>query len=109
MLTFMSMLQSGRYQVYIPSLPILRLCLMTFRFTNKAVVLPAINSSSKSIYIPANTLFVLHFFLFRDYMYLFIDRNGCSCLYSVLVMHRRTDLWGPDGIMISIFLEYMTD
>ena len=27
-----------------------------------------------------------------------------SCLYSVLVMHRRTDLWGPDGMMITIFL-----
>jgi cytochrome P450 len=47
------------------------------RFTNKAVVFPAVDSSSKSIYIPANTV----------------------CIYSVLLMHRRTDLWGPDALV----------
>jgi len=47
------------------------------RFANKAVVLPAVLNSSKSIYIPANT----------------------ECAYSVLIMHRRTDLWGPDALV----------
>jgi len=47
------------------------------RITNKGVVFPAPNSSSKLIYIPAKT----------------------QCLYSVLVMHRRTDLWGPDALV----------
>ncbi|KAF8810023.1 cytochrome P450 [Phlegmacium glaucopus] len=47
------------------------------RFTNKAVILPAANSSSKPIYVPAQTQF----------------------LYSVLVTHRRTDLWGPDALV----------
>ncbi|KAF8816539.1 cytochrome P450 [Phlegmacium glaucopus] len=47
------------------------------RFTNKAVVLPAADSNSKPIYVPAQT----------------------QCLYSVLIMHRRTDLWGPDALV----------
>ncbi|KAF8816540.1 cytochrome P450 [Phlegmacium glaucopus] len=47
------------------------------RVTNKPVVLPAANSSSKPIYIPAKT----------------------RCTYSVLIMHRRTDLWGPDALV----------
>ncbi|KAF8810019.1 cytochrome P450 [Phlegmacium glaucopus] len=47
------------------------------RFTNKAVILPAANSTSKPIYVPAHT----------------------QCIYSVLVMHRRTDLWGPDALV----------
>ncbi|KAF8164796.1 cytochrome P450 monooxygenase pc-3 [Crassisporium funariophilum] len=45
------------------------------RDTNKAVILPA-TSTSKPIYVPANT----------------------GVLYSVLNMHRRTDLWGPDAL-----------
>ncbi|KAF8810034.1 cytochrome P450 monooxygenase pc-3, partial [Phlegmacium glaucopus] len=46
-------------------------------FTNKAVTLPAANSSSKPIYVPAQT----------------------KVIYSVLVMHRRKDLWGPDALI----------
>ena len=35
-------------------------------------------------------------FLSSDHM---SDCEDYSCLYSVIVMHRRTDLWGPDGII----------
>ena len=45
----------------------------------------------------------LGLFLFGDDLYLFTDPNRCSCIYSVLVMHRRTDLWGPDGIVTISF------
>jgi len=47
------------------------------RVTNKAVVLPAADSSSPPIYVAAQT----------------------KCIYSVLIMHRRTDLWGPDALV----------
>jgi cytochrome P450 len=47
------------------------------RITNKAVVLPAADSSSPPIYVAAQT----------------------KCIYSVLLMHRRTDLWGPDALV----------
>ena len=71
-----------------------------YRFTNKAVVLPAVDSSSKPIYIPAGTKFAVHTVSWVTVYWL-----DCSCIYSVLVMHRRTDLWGPDGMIFS--LEYM--
>ncbi|TFK64703.1 cytochrome P450 monooxygenase pc-3 [Pluteus cervinus] len=44
------------------------------RMTNRAVVLPGIRGGP-SFYIPANT----------------------RVLYGLLLMHRRTDLWGPDA------------
>ena len=34
------------------------------------------------------------------------DGNNFRCIYSVLIMHRRTDLWGPDG-MITILTSKM--
>ncbi|KDR74320.1 hypothetical protein GALMADRAFT_250135 [Galerina marginata CBS 339.88] len=46
------------------------------RTTNKPVVLSVKNSTAKPIYVPANT----------------------GCLYSVINIHRRTDLWGPDAL-----------
>jgi len=46
------------------------------RTSNKAVVFPAKGPSQKPIYIPANT----------------------NCVYTVINMHRRTDLWGPDAL-----------
>ncbi|KAF8164774.1 cytochrome P450 monooxygenase pc-2 [Crassisporium funariophilum] len=46
------------------------------RISTKAVVWPSKSPNSKPIYIPAKT----------------------SCIYSVLNMHRRTDLWGPDAL-----------
>ena len=33
----------------------------------------------------------------------YTDGNGFRCIYSVLIMHRRTDLWGPDGSLHSCF------
>ena len=63
-----------------------------YRISNKAVILPAANSSSPPIYIPAQTKCV--FSLWSPYT----DGNGFRCIYSVLIMHRRTDLWGPDGM-----------
>ncbi|KAL9709406.1 Protein kinase alk2 [Leucoagaricus gongylophorus] len=47
---------------------------MLYRNTNKSVIV-APSSGSVPLYIPANT----------------------TVLYSVFLMHRRTDLWGPDG------------
>ncbi|KDR74319.1 hypothetical protein GALMADRAFT_227391 [Galerina marginata CBS 339.88] len=45
--------------------------------TNKQpIVLPAVSPAEKPIYVPANT----------------------SCMYTVINMHRRTDLWGPDAL-----------
>ncbi|KAJ3511200.1 hypothetical protein NLJ89_g4237 [Agrocybe chaxingu] len=46
------------------------------RVTNKAVVLPSKQPGQSPLYIPEDT----------------------SCIYSVLHMHRRTDLWGPDAL-----------
>ncbi|KDR74359.1 hypothetical protein GALMADRAFT_580139 [Galerina marginata CBS 339.88] len=46
------------------------------RTTNKAVVLPAKQAGQPPIYIPANT----------------------TCMYSIINMQRRTDLWGPDAL-----------
>ncbi|KAF8905831.1 cytochrome P450 monooxygenase pc-3 [Gymnopilus junonius] len=45
------------------------------RTTNKPVVFPSV-AGQPPIYVPANT----------------------SCLYSVFLIHRRTDLWGPDAL-----------
>ncbi|KIM42743.1 hypothetical protein M413DRAFT_444410 [Hebeloma cylindrosporum] len=45
------------------------------RTTNKAVVLPSKNGQPP-IYLPANT----------------------NCIYAVMNIHRRTDLWGPDAL-----------
>ncbi|KDR66458.1 hypothetical protein GALMADRAFT_259236 [Galerina marginata CBS 339.88] len=46
------------------------------RTTNSPVVLSVKNSSEKPVYVPANT----------------------TCLYAVVNMHRRADLWGPDAL-----------
>lgn len=45
------------------------------RYSNKATVWPSLIPRGKPFYIPANT----------------------RILYSVFVMHRSRDLWGPDG------------
>jgi len=45
------------------------------RCTTDAVILPSSDSKQKPIYLPA----------------------GTPTIYSVLVMHRRKDLWGPDA------------
>lgn len=42
------------------------------------------------------------FFLLGDHMYL--DWRDCSCIHNVLVMNRRTDLWGPDGMITALKL-----
>ncbi|KAF8164775.1 cytochrome P450 monooxygenase pc-1 [Crassisporium funariophilum] len=52
-----------------PSVP------MDSRVSTKGVVWPAKAPGSKPIYVP----------------------EGTTCIYSVLIMHRRTDLWGPDA------------
>ncbi|CAA7269186.1 unnamed protein product [Cyclocybe aegerita] len=46
------------------------------RTTNKEVILHAKKPGQSPIYIPENT----------------------NCIYSVMYMHRRTDLWGPDAL-----------
>ncbi|PPR03000.1 hypothetical protein CVT24_012329 [Panaeolus cyanescens] len=46
------------------------------RITNKPVVLTSKKSAEPPIYLPA----------------------GTTAVYSVLYMHRRTDLWGPDAL-----------
>ncbi|KAF8960254.1 cytochrome P450 monooxygenase pc-2 [Flammula alnicola] len=45
------------------------------RTANKPTILPGNNFGQKPIYVPADI----------------------TCIYTVLGMHRRTDLWGPDG------------
>ena len=77
--------------------------LMISRFTNKAVVIPAAHNGSKPIYIPAKTKYdCLYYCLFGVKNRFIIDCIYYSCIYSVLIMHRRTDLWGPDGKMMII-------
>ncbi|KAJ7062885.1 cytochrome P450 [Mycena amicta] len=46
------------------------------RASKKATVWPATRPGEKALYVPART----------------------RCRYSVFVMHRRTDLWGPDAL-----------
>ena len=75
---------------------------LAVRLTNKAVVLPAANSSSKPIYIPANTQSVL---FCRPYVFFYWLRSF-RFIYSVLVMHRRTDLWGPDGMKLLLWTPF---
>ena len=77
--------------------------LSRYRVNNKAVVFPAANSSSPPIYVAAQTKCV--FSVRSSYI---TDGNGFRCLYSVLIMHRRTDLWGPDG-MVTVFLRQRHD
>ena len=45
-----------------------------FRYSTRDVIWPAL-AGSRPFFIPA----------------------GTRCVYSVFAMHRRTDLWGPDG------------
>ncbi|PPQ86768.1 hypothetical protein CVT25_012413 [Psilocybe cyanescens] len=47
------------------------------RTSNKAVILPTKRTEQPPIYIPANTM----------------------CMYSIIDMQRRTDLWGPDALV----------
>jgi len=57
---------------------VLRLCPVVpanSRTSNKDTTLPPAVPGGKPVYVPANT----------------------RCMYSVFVMHRRTDLWGPDA------------
>ncbi|PPQ84613.1 hypothetical protein CVT25_015710 [Psilocybe cyanescens] len=49
---------------------------INFRTNNKPVLLPPTTPGEKPIYVPANT----------------------SCMYTVINLHRRTDLWGPDAL-----------
>ncbi|PPQ95842.1 hypothetical protein CVT26_015972 [Gymnopilus dilepis] len=49
---------------------------LNFRTNKKPVVLPAVRPGEAPIYVPANT----------------------SCMYTVINIHRRTDLWGPDAL-----------
>ncbi|KAF8219014.1 cytochrome P450 monooxygenase pc-3 [Tricholoma matsutake] len=58
------------------------LTLQHFRTSNKATVFPSNTPGQKPFYVPAN----------RTQASCFL-----KCVYSVLVMHRRTDLWGPDA------------
>ncbi|PPQ85711.1 hypothetical protein CVT25_002479 [Psilocybe cyanescens] len=46
------------------------------RITTKPVLLPAVHPGGKPIYVPKDT----------------------SCIYPVINIHRRTDLWGPDAL-----------
>ncbi|KAF7331544.1 hypothetical protein MKEN_00033500 [Mycena kentingensis (nom. inval.)] len=46
------------------------------RASKKATIWPATKPGEKALYVPART----------------------RCRYSVFVMHRRTDLWGPDAL-----------
>ncbi|KIP04058.1 hypothetical protein PHLGIDRAFT_129763 [Phlebiopsis gigantea 11061_1 CR5-6] len=45
------------------------------RFSTRSTVWPALSPGGQPIYVPPNT----------------------RCLYSVFIMHRRKDLWGPDA------------
>ncbi|KAK6984008.1 cytochrome P450 [Favolaschia claudopus] len=49
---------------------------INFRSSTKPVLLPSMTPGGKPYYVPANT----------------------KVAYSVLVMHRRKDLWGPDAL-----------
>ncbi|KAF8960252.1 cytochrome P450 [Flammula alnicola] len=46
------------------------------RTTNRAVILPAVQTGTQPFYVPAHT----------------------SCIYNIINMQRRTDLWGPDAL-----------
>jgi hypothetical protein len=59
----------------------------------KASTLPATSPLDKPIYVPPRTRYDCIFVLIFKHD----AHNGPSVSYSVFLMHRRKDLWGPDG------------
>ena len=59
-----------------------------------------IKSGGKPFYIPANTRFAFLYITYISFRLAFVHttfhRNN-RIAYSVYAMHRRVDLWGPDG------------
>jgi hypothetical protein len=70
--------------------------LRLFRTSSKAALFPSTTPGQKSFYIPANRTQVSYSLKIQYTFNILISR----CIYSVFVMHRRTDLWGPDGAFL---------
>ena len=64
--------------------------------TNQSSFLPPTAVPNQSISRHKHSL--CFFFFRRSWVFFLTDCNGFRTIYSPLVMHRRTDLWGPDGI-----------
>jgi hypothetical protein len=65
-----------------------------------ATTWPSPDPSLPPIYVPAGAKYAYLFTWGSVSMFVFYS-DFCRVPYSVLMMHRRKDLWGPDGISFS--------
>ncbi|KAE9399487.1 cytochrome P450 [Gymnopus androsaceus JB14] len=60
--------------------------------SNKRTTFPPIKPGDKPIFIPSGTVYAL-----VTYWITLYSHRLFRCIYTVSVMHRREDLWGPDA------------